>query len=312
MDKAFCSLIDGTKSSRTTVPIDPCISSVLVQETKRLKTHKTDTYKAAHDAHAQKIEEKGINTPASRCYRDNNYAVIQAVPIWLCKVIEMFRETSDDLKVETMFTKSYGKKILHDDSRTMIKCGVNWWVLWVLISSMVTINMARHGFLMVVCSTMCRVARVVTYIDSKGGPSSSNQSWHEDVSNAMAGVFQHDFGLGVLVSCLGGSVVGIVKQTNGQEVTKEFEKENILYVELKQGEALVLGSGLRHRGMKYSVRDVRLFLAFLVGKSNGASFESTYNVQHFKVKGKGGKKKTKITGMGLATRAARGREACKK
>lgn len=52
-------------------------------------------------------------------------------------------------------------------------------------------------------------------------------------------------------------------------------------VHLRKGEALVLGSGLRHRGCMYTKRNVRLFLAFVVGRSDGASFEATYNVQDF-------------------------------
>lgn len=254
-----------------------------------------DTFEAAHDAHAQKIFESGIDTPASRCYRDCNYAIIQVIPPFLCSFIEMFRKSREDLKRENMFTKVYGKIVEHDDTRTLINCEHSW-VMWVLISSMVTINMAKHGFLMVVCSSMCRVARVVTYIESKGGVLSSIQAWHEDFNSCMAGVFGHDFGLSVLVSCFGDSEVDIVRMTYGQAISDQFLKDNLVQVKLGPGQALIMGSGLRHRGMKYSVRNVRLFLAYLVGKSDGASFRSTYSVEASK-KGRGrGKRKGKGKG----------------
>lgn len=181
--------------------------------------------------------------------------------------------------------------------------------------------MARHGFLMVVNTNLQRVARVVTYIESKGesvnsgsfgderktgkkkrkrAVKSSNQAWHEDFCNSLAGYFGHEFGLSVLVSCLGESKVDIVRRSYGGPFTRRSRRHR-LTVHLRKGEALVMGSGLRHRGCKYTSRNVRLFLAFLVGLSNGASFGSTYSVQDFVrgTKKKGGRKrKTKKGGRG--------------
>lgn len=101
-------------------------------------------------------------------------------------------------------------------------------------------------------------------------------------SNVCAGWFGHEFGESVLVSCLGDSVVDVIETTYGQPVSKAFEKENFVQVHLKQGQAIIMGSGLRHRVMKYSKRNVRLFIAFLAGRSSGASFGATYNVKSFK------------------------------
>lgn len=180
-----------------------------------------------------------------------------------------------------MFTRVYDDDVEHDESRTLVNCRYHS-VMWYLISCFVTHVMATHGFLMVVGKNFQRVARVVTYIESLGGPLSKVQSMHEDFCNAMAGFFQHEFGFSVLVSCLGGSIVDIIEDTYGQPVTPEFERQHFKQIRLKQGQGLIMGSGLRHRGMAYSKRNVRLFLAFLAGKSEGASFSATYNVQGFK------------------------------
>lgn len=193
--------------------------SLLIQQASRLKTHQNDTFKESHDALAEKIHEAGISSPAADCYRDHNYAVVQVIPIWLCCVIEKFRAYRTGLKQEPMFSKVYGQEVKYDSSRTLINCAKDGF-LWFLISSMVTLAMAKHGFLMAVCSTSQRVARVVTYIESTGGSDSKVQAWHEDFCNAMAGYFQHEFGFSVLVSCLGGSIVDIVEGTYGQSVSK--------------------------------------------------------------------------------------------
>lgn len=267
--------------SRACFPLSP------LQEKQRIKNHKNDTYKESHDALVEKISEAGIDTEASRCYAKNNYAIIQVIPIWLCCLIERFRRSErfgsidSGLKEESMFRKTYGEEVKYDDSRTMINCA-KCGVLWILISSWVTLVLATHGFLMVVGTSLTRVARVVAFIESKGGDGSSVQSWHEDFCNCMSGYFGHEFGLSVLVSCLGESVVDVVEKTYGQPVSKDFEQKHFVKVHLKQGQALVMGSGLRHRGMSYCKRNVRLFIAFLAGRSGGASFGATYNVQSFK------------------------------
>jgi len=196
---------------------------------------------------------------------------------------------------EDMFSKTYGTDVTYDSSRTLINCAAHF-LLWILISSFVTLAMARHGFLMVVNSAARRVAMVVTYIESSGGSDSSNQGWHEDFSNAMAGYYQHEFGLSVLVSCLGGSRVDILRRSYGEEVTRGMKRRRFT-VHLRQGEALIMGSGLRHRGTSYTQRNVRLFLAFLVGAS-------AYNVQDFsKKKGRGAR------GVRKATKGKRGKGA---
>lgn len=59
-----------------------------------------------------------------------------------------------------------------------------------------------------------------------------------------------------------------------------------------------MGCGLRHRGMAYDRRNVRLFLVYVVGKSIGASFASTYNIQMFKKKESVGKRKGDRNGSG--------------
>ena len=269
-----------------------------------------DTFKGPHDAFCDMVEDAGISTGASRCFKRENFAVVRVIPECVCDFIEMIRQSKTCNK-EDMFAKTYGKKVVHDSSRTLVNCAKHL-VLWLLISSCVTLALARHGFLMVVNSSQRRVARVVTYIESlaettvddvdesacgsekrgkgkkrkrgrgrgKKTIKSSNQAYHEDYSSVLAGYFQHDFGLSVIVSCLGESKVDIVRRSYGGTFTKGMKRLRHT-VHLRKGEALVLGSGLRHRGCRYTKRNVRLFLAFLVGRSEGASFEETYNVQDF-------------------------------
>ena len=284
---------------------------MFAQLNKRKKSRSVnDTYKRSHDAFCEMVEDAGIKTRASRCFKRENFAVVRVIPECVCDFIEMLRQRETCNK-EDMFAKTYGEKVVHDSSRTLVNCAKHL-VLWLLISSCVTLALARHGFLMVVNSSQRRVARVVTYIESiaestadgvdesarsnekrgrgkkrKRGRGkktntvkSSNQAWHEDFSCALAGYFQHDFGLSVLVSCLGESKVDIVRRSYGGEFTKGMKRLRRT-VHLRKGEALIMGSGLRHRGCKYTKRNVRLFLAFLVGKSEGASFEATYSVQDF-------------------------------
>lgn len=270
---------------------------LFVQQNQLLKSGSVlDTYKDSHDAFAEMVEEAGIKTNASQCFKKENFAVVRVFPAWACNFVERMRGNETCVK-EDMFTKTYGKEVKHDSSRTLINCAEHL-LLWLLISSFVTLALARHGFLMVVNSTKRRVAMVVTYIESVGekeckpGVKSSTQAWHEDFCQALAGFFQHEFGLSVLVSCLGGSKVDIVRRSYGEEFTKRMKRHRFT-VHLEQGEALIMGSGLRHRGCKYTERNVRLFLAFLVGKSEGAPFVATYNVQDFskKRKNRGGKRK---------------------
>lgn len=263
-----------------------------------------DTYKRSHDAFCEMVDDAGIKTRASRCFKRENFAVVRVIPECVCDFIEMIRQSKTCNK-EDMFAKTYGKKVVHDSSRTMVNCAKHL-VLWLLISSCVTLALARHGFLMVVNSSQRRVARVVTYIESVGETAadgacrnekrgrgekrkrgrgektvkSSNQAYHEDFSSIWSGFIQHDFGLSVLVSCLGESKVDIVRRSYGGAFTKRMKRLRCT-VHLRKGEALIMGSGLRHRGCRYTKRNVRLFLAFLVGKSEGASFEATYNVQDF-------------------------------
>ncbi|CAM9157950.1 unnamed protein product [Ectocarpus sp. 13 AM-2016] len=240
----------------------------------------------------------------------------------------MLRKSSKCTK-EDMFAKTYGEKVVHDSSRTLVNCAGHL-ILWLLISSCVTLALARHGVPMVVNSTQRRVARVVTYIESVGesvaesaeesasgrgekgkskkgknekASKSSNQVWHEDFSNFLAGYFQHDFGLSVFVSCLGESKVDIVRRSYGGPFTKGMKRRR-LKVELQKGEALVMGSGLRHRGSSFTKRNVPLFLAFLVGKSEGASFETTHNVQGER-KMRGGKRVVQKAGFWKGERARR-------
>lgn len=108
-------------------------------------------------------------------------------------------------------------------------------------------------------------------------------------------------------------MVGIVKNTYGQKVSSKFQRKNTVNMHLKQREALVTGSGLRHRGMKYSVKDVRLFLAFLVGKSDGTSFKITFNLELVATGETGGKENGGKVGRGCkGRRTARGRKGSKR
>lgn len=192
---------------------------------------------------------------------------------------DRFPRAYSSLKEEEMFRKTYGDDVSYDKSRTLLNCAMCG-TLWVLISAWATLVMASHGFLMVVGSSLARVARVVAYIESKG-EGSNIQAYHEDFCSVMAGWFGHQFGFSVLISCLGDSKVDVIAKTYGQPVSADFEKEHFVQIHLKQGQALIMGSGLRHRGMKYSRRNVRLFIAFLAGLSNGAFFGATYNIQSF-------------------------------
>lgn len=264
-------------------------SRLFGQEKNLEGAHGGDSYKPAVEALCTKIDEAGMGTAASRCLRANNYCVVQMLPVWLCCLIERFRadprfpEIDPHHKApEKMFRTSHGRDdIDYDEDRRLINCAYCG-VLWILISSWTTLVMASYSFLMVVGTSVTRLARVVTYIES--GAEGRRQCLHDDFSNVVAGWFGHEFGFSVLISCFGGSKIDVIEGTFGRPASRAFERENFVQIHLKQGQALIVGPGCRHRGCAYSERNVRLFLAFLVGRSNGASFSQTYNLATFERK----------------------------
>ncbi|CAN0159343.1 unnamed protein product [Ectocarpus fasciculatus] len=109
-----------------------------------------------------------------------------------------------------------------------------------------------------------------------------HQAFHEDFAPFMARDFGVEFGISVIVGCTEGSVVHIIPKTYGgyraNEIEAMIEAGKVEAVELKRGEALVMGPGLIHRGVGYNTRNSRLFVAFLAGASKVASFLNTYSV----------------------------------
>lgn len=241
------------------------------------------SYKEALDRHARMIRGSGNVSEASECFARDNYAVVQAIPLWILSLMEILVACSCFfLQLSPMFTKSVNGKVKHDRTRQMATLDKNW-VMWYLIVTPLTKALAPLGFLDVVSSPLRRVAKVVTYIVSSGGADSSKQGWHLDFPQNMASHFADHFPISVLVAGSEESRVDIIPGTCGDEdnsTLEELESSKAKTIVLNKGQALVMGPGLRHRGLAYTEKNIRLFAAFLVGRSAGSSFENTYDVEN--------------------------------
>jgi len=253
------------------------------------------SYKKYCDANAKFVEKKlGIDTEASRCMKENNYARIKGgVPVHVLNLIEEYIETRGDggrFKKINMFSKVVDDEVKHDNTRQMLDCALDW-VLFFLIAAPVTLKLLEHGLLHIaksvsnlVPSTQMRAARVVTYIVSPERPGkaeSKHQAWHEDFASNLAEYFKMQYAISVIVGCMEGSIVHIIPKSYGgddKDVDKKIEEGEYETIELERGELLVMGPGLCHRGVGYEQRNSRLFLGFLGGLSKCASFLNTYNV----------------------------------
>lgn len=184
---------------------------------------------------------------------------------------------------EKLFKHFSDEKIEHDEKRRMFDCASDW-VLYNLIRIPVTLALARHGLLLVVGSILCRAAHIVTHIESLAG--GVNQSWHSDFDELLAGYFWDHFGISVLVATSDDCEVDFISDTWGGESDDDIKHlaalGKVKKVKLKKGQCLCMGSGLLHRGVAYKSTNVRLFLAFLVGKSCEADFSHTYGLDDIK------------------------------
>lgn len=240
-----------------------------------------DGYQKSLRQHEGMMRSRGSVTKEYSCFAEENFAVVDAFPLWVLVVIEKLVACSTFLTLKNMFTKSVNDEVEHDDSRQMYSCEKNW-VLWFLIVSPLTRALLPHGFLDVRYSKR-RLAKVVTYIQSSGKANSSKQGWHTDFPSTIASYFGDHFPISVLVAGFQDSYVDIVPGTYGHESDEELEDSEIRRartIKLKRGQALVMGPGLRHRGLAYTSKNVRFFAAFLFGRSSGASIESTYNLEN--------------------------------
>lgn len=91
-----------------------------------------------------------------------------------------------------------------------------------------------------------------------------------------------EFGINVLIGAIEGSEVEIISETYGSEEQADLEKlvhdGHVKKIFLERGQCLVMGPDLRHKGVGYIERNVRLFLDFLVRRSFRASFSSMYDL----------------------------------
>lgn len=263
------------------------------------------SYKNYHDAYSKDVEEElGIETEEAKHFALWNYCCIKGVvAVWILDLIEAYmkkRGTGGKYKKEDMFTGVVNDEVEHSKTRQMFNCAHDW-VMFFLIAAPVTLALAKHGLLHIVGSSTKRSAQVVSYIISHktpGNPSKRFQSYHEDFASYLASYFKHQWGISVLVGGLEGSMVDLVSGTFGGETVEELDAirktGGYKRVKLERGECLVMGAGLVHRGVGYSIVNSRLFVAFLGGLSSTASFFNTYNIEsvvHKRSARKAGKRK---------------------
>ncbi len=175
--------------------------------------------------------------------------------------------------------------IVHDDNRKMYDCKRDA-VMFYLITAPVTLALAKHGLLKMP-DGRSREGRIATWIESEGGPEppeQRTQGFHSDFATFLAWFFGLEFGFSVLVGCTVGSGVDVLSGTWGSKSDSELDEDdsNVETVCLGKGESIALGPGCRHRGRGYLESNIRHFIAFLGGKSLGASFSFTYNVQRLR------------------------------
>lgn len=247
-----------------------------------------ESYKKHCKAQADYVRDVlKINTPESVQMGEENYCTVKGVigvhVLDLIEDLNKKRGSRGRFSKGPMFRKVVDDKVYHDDTRQMFNCALDW-VMYFLIAVPVTLALLKHGLLHMVGSTDKRAASVVTYIVSpkrRGEANTRHQAWHEDFASYLASYFKAQFGISVLVGCVEGSVVHIIPGSYGGKddvVDDLIAAGKFTTIELERGEALVMGPGLVHRGVGYTARNSRLFLAFLGGLSKAASFLNTYNV----------------------------------
>ena len=268
-----------------------CLYTALLALTKKEDKHATSTesYRKVCKEQADYVRDVlGIVTPESIQMAKDNYCLVKGVigvhVLDLIEDLNKKRGNKGRFKKEAMFRKVVDDEVHHDGTRQMFNCALDW-VMYFLIAVPVTLALFKHGLLhMVGCLEEMRAASIVTYIVSpkKGGDAMTrHQAWHEDFASYLASFFGTQFGISVLVGCVEGSEVHIIPESFGGDdpvVDKKIADGKYTVIKLERGEALVMGPGLVHRGVGYTVRNSRLFLAFLGGASKTASFLNTYNV----------------------------------
>lgn len=191
-----------------------------------------------------------------------------------------------------MFKDLVNNKTPGDVNRKLVKCEKDW-ILSGLMIYPVTVKLDAHGFLSTPDETKKRAAKVLTFIESivdaavaEEPKEKRDQSLHGDFDALLAKFVGDEFGLSVLVAGTANSVVDVISDTVGLESDDDLRRLVIngyaQEVVLDRGSCLVVGPGCRHKGRGYDERNVRLFLAFLVGRSCAASFKSTYSLDDVK------------------------------
>lgn len=254
------------------------------------------SYKDAIEEHGKLLGKAGIE--AKDFLKDNFTVVDGAIPIWLLHLIEKVVTARCELPKGSVnplgnpvkrpiFQYLVDGKSTKDDNRKTIDCGRDW-ILYNLIAFPVSRKLQVLGFLMTAGGPESRIAKVVTYIESIVGKNADeprekrDQSRHTDFSSLLAKYFGKEFGISVIVGATEGSEVHLIAGTFGLESNNDLRQlvmdGRVEKVVLSVGQCLVMGPGLRHKGVGYNKRNVRLFLAFMVGRSVGANFGHTYDL----------------------------------
>lgn len=258
------------------------------------------SYKDFVQAHSALVQQRlGTLSPEAKEFQEKNFAVIdKVIRCWVLDLVEEVVRARDEVpkgkvnplgrpKRQPLFKYLVKNKTTKDENRRMIDCGADW-ILYSLVAFPVTRKLEPHGFLMTADVSKARKAKVVAYVESMVGNSPDeprefrDQSWHTDFDCTLASFFGMEFGISGLVGATQGSEIHVMTHTTGLETPHERKKlalnGHVEKVVLERGSMLLMGPGLRHKGVGYDQRNVRLFLAFLVGKSCKASFGDTYSL----------------------------------
>ena len=259
-------------------------------------------YEASVKQHYEKlVAGTPCDTDVAKQFRDKNWVRFRGSPEWCVDISADYMQKKDAVneggKVSVFSGADDHDKIVHDPCRKMYDCRRDS-VMFHLITAPVTLALAKHG-LLVMPDGKSREPRIAACIESEGGPPPAEQrrqGWHGDFAAFLAAFFGLEFGFSVLVGCTDGGGVDVLSKTYGNEddeylkaVDADDSRAETVY--LAKGEAIALGPGLRHRGRGYLLANMRHFIAYLGGKSVGASFSFTYSVQklrHMIARGVGG------------------------
>jgi len=245
--------------------------------------HGRDSFKPAISRHAQMVKDRGIGNEKYEHFEKHNWCVLTGVISGSSlSLIEEYVETKKrdgSFSQQPMFRHIRDGKVSHDEKRRMHDCVLDW-LLYNLIRVPIMLALAQIGLLMVVGSVIGRVAQVVAHIESTGG--GGNQSFHSDFDTSLAALWGDEWGFSVIVSTHDDCEVDIISNTWGGETDDDIRNlaasGHVKKVKLERGSCLIMGPGLVHRGVAYVTHNVRLFLAFLCGKSLEADFSHTYGL----------------------------------